>query len=119
MSLLRISLAIIALAALSPAAPLEIRNNLAKKTPNWTELPVLGNGPRQELSTVALDNEIYIFGGIPLPDAAGAIPTLDSVEVYSLAAKTWRNTTALPIPMNHANGKCNLSQQLYSIALDG
>lgn len=76
---------------------------------------MLGNGPRQELSTVALNNEIYIFGGIPLPDAAGAIPTLDTVEVYSLTGKKWRNSTALPIPMNHANGKCNLHNISYQM----
>lgn len=111
MSLIRSLSVALTFAALSPAAPFEPRDDLTKINNKWTELPVLGDGPRQELSTVALNNEIYIFGGIPLPDATGAIPTLDSVEVYSITAKTWRNSTALPIPMNHANGKCNLWKQ--------
>lgn len=69
----------------------------------WTELPKIASGPRQELSVAALNNEIYIMGGIPPDNGTGITPTMASVETFSLTTNRWRASAPLPIPLNHAN----------------
>ena len=76
------------------------------KNVHWTNLAPVGTGVRQEHSTVALGNNIYILGGITLEQSASnetSTPTLDLVDVYSISQNTWRAVAPLPKPMNHAN----------------
>ena len=66
----------------------------------WTELPPIKDGPRQEESVVAVGTDLYIIGGIPqqLP-----YPTLNKVEVFSTVTKRWRSAAPLPCTLNHGN----------------
>ena len=75
------------------------------KDGHWTNLAPIAGGVRQEHSTVALGDDIYILGGIQLEQSANgtSFPTLSDVEVYSISQKYWRTVAPLPIPMNHAN----------------
>lgn len=75
------------------------------KDGHWTNLAPIASGVRQEHSTVALGDDIYIMGGIQLEQTANGttFPTLNDVEVYSISQNSWRTVAPLPIPMNHAN----------------
>ena len=76
------------------------------KDAHWTSLAPIGGGVRQEHSTVALGDDIYIMGGIRREQSASnetSFPTLSTVGVYSVSRNSWRTAAPLPIPMNHAN----------------
>lgn len=69
----------------------------------WTKLPAIGQGARQEHSTVALgDRSIWVLGGTS-PDASGQVPTVDRVEFYNLKNGTWHTAAPLLRPLNHLN----------------
>lgn len=64
----------------------------------WTALPKLLR-PRQEHPTLAVDGDIWVFGGFD-----GRVATLDSVHVYDPDMNRWRTDVApMPRAMHHAN----------------
>jgi N-acetylneuraminic acid mutarotase len=63
----------------------------------WKTLKSIGGGSRQEHSSAALGNKIYIIGG--LKDGA----VTGSVEVYDTQADNWSIAAPLPVPMHHPN----------------
>ncbi|MGH4031131.1 kelch repeat-containing protein [Actinomycetota bacterium Odt1-20B] len=70
----------------------------------WTAFPAfpaISGGPRQEHGLAALDDKVYVVGGIhPAPD--GAFVTTGRIEVYDTRTGTW--TTAAPLPAGTERG---------------
>ena len=64
----------------------------------WTSAASITAGPRQEVSVVALNGEVYVLGGFN--EALQVVPT---VEVYNPATDTWRSAQQMPARMHHAN----------------
>ncbi|MGN9786440.1 Kelch repeat-containing protein [Nonomuraea sp. ZG12] len=68
----------------------------------WKPLAPIAGGVRQEHSVVALNGKVYVIGGIQR-DAAGAVVTTTSVEVYDTRKDSWSPSAPLPVAMNHPN----------------
>jgi N-acetylneuraminic acid mutarotase len=70
---------------------------------SWAAIAPIAIEPRQEHRAVALDNDtIYILGGI-YPFANLIVPTVTTVQKYSISTDTWTRVADLPLPLNHAN----------------
>jgi N-acetylneuraminic acid mutarotase len=65
---------------------------------DWTPLPPLASGPRQETGVAALAGKIYVIGGFNL--AGVVVPT---VEAYDPASRAWSAVAPFPRPLHHAN----------------
>ena len=59
-----------------------------------TRAPLLA--ANSECAVAQLGNELYVIGGYPSDRV-----TVDTVQVYDIAADSWRITTPLPQPINH------------------
>ena len=59
----------------------------------------LAPGPlaRQEVAVAALDNSVFVIGGL----TAASQPASD-VQIYDAAADSWMLTTPIPVPVHHA-----------------
>ncbi|KAL7619615.1 hypothetical protein AAE478_010156 [Parahypoxylon ruwenzoriense] len=72
----------------------------------WIDLPAVGGGVAiQEHGTAATDTHIYLLGGIP-PDADNSptpVPSINTLEAYSLDEKTWKSLTPIPKAYTHIN----------------
>jgi N-acetylneuraminic acid mutarotase len=62
----------------------------------WTDLPPLPRGARQEVGVAALDQQVYVIGGF---DAQGRGSR--EVEVYDVESGNWARAAALPGLRNH------------------
>ncbi|EHK96097.1 Kelch motif [Glarea lozoyensis ATCC 20868] len=69
----------------------------------WTQLPNITLFDRQEHSTVAIGNTIYIVGGIAPIANSTADPTTPIVQSYSIPHQTWTLEAPLPKALNHPN----------------
>lgn len=70
----------------------------------WEQLAPIAIIARQEHSTVAIGNEVYIIGGvIPLPPTAFPPTTTNITQAYSILNNEWITKSSLPIPLNHLN----------------
>ena len=69
---------------------------------SWVRHGLIGQGPRQEHSVTNIGHAIYILGGLAY-DEQSVPETLNRVEVYNVADKTWRIAAPLPTPLNHGN----------------
>ena len=63
----------------------------------WKSLASIKGGPRQEHTTVILNNKMYIISGMKPPLV---VPT---VEVYDIASNSWSNGVSLPLALHHIN----------------
>ena len=82
----------------TPPQPTASLRNDGPGTDEWTTLPVMPGGARQETGVVSVGGELWVLGGI---DAAGG--TLARVEIYDPRKGQWRRGPDLPLPMHHAN----------------
>ena len=69
---------------------------------SWVRHGLIGQGPRQEHSVTNIGEDIYILGGVAY-DEKSVLETLNRVEIYNVADKTWRVAAPLPTPLNHGN----------------
>jgi len=65
---------------------------------SWEALDDIPAGPIQETAVVALDDSIYVIGGID-----GNINTRSGVLRYDTAAGEWSEAPALPFAVHHVN----------------
>jgi len=93
---------------LSPA-PTATPTVAATPASEWTTLPPLPRGPRQEIGVGALDGRIYVLGGLTDTGAGSA-----RVEVYDPATNSWTNAAPLPEQRHHI-GVATLGGALYSV----
>jgi hypothetical protein len=72
--------------------------------------------PRNHLSTVVMNGEIYALGGQFGHDCGGGADKQHS-HVYNPVSNTWRELPLLPLPRSHAEGSTfPLDQKLYIVA---
>lgn len=64
----------------------------------WQSRAPIAAGPRQEVSVVALNGEVYVIGGFN-----DTRQVQSSMEVYNPATDTWRTAASLPVRLHHAN----------------
>ncbi|KAH7140950.1 hypothetical protein EDB81DRAFT_654609 [Dactylonectria macrodidyma] len=70
----------------------------------WEELAPLSGGRRQEHAAVAINNRIYVIGGlVPIGNPPTGVETVGTIEVYDVQTNTWDTIAPLPVPMNHPN----------------
>lgn len=69
---------------------------------SWITHPLIGQGPRQECSVVALGESVYVLGGVDYNENQD-IQTLNRVEFFNTSAQTWHVAAPMPQPINHAN----------------
>ena len=62
-----------------------------------------------EMSVAGMNGSVYVLGGYP-----ASRNTVATVQVYDTAANTWRLTTPLPVPVNHAMPAV-VNEKLYLI----
>lgn len=82
-------------------------------TATWTREGLIGLGPRQEHSVAAINDTIYVVGGIVYDDVY-LLGTTGRVESYNTSSKHWSVSASLLHPVNH----CNLAStggKLYSL----
>ncbi|KAF4463615.1 kelch repeat-containing [Fusarium albosuccineum] len=71
---------------------------------SWEELSPLAGGQRQEHAAVAVNNRIYVVGGlVPIGNPPTGVETVGRVEIYDVQTDTWDTAAPLPVPMNHPN----------------
>ena len=75
---------------------------------SWFELPPLQD-PRQEVAVAALEEKIYVIGGI-----RKNLTTADTVELYDPQSDAWRQLPPLPTPRNHL-AAARLGGRFYAI----
>ena len=63
---------------------------------------MIGQGPRQEHAVTSIGEDVYIIGGVAY-DGKSEVETLNRVEFYNTADKTWHVAASLPTSLNHAN----------------
>jgi N-acetylneuraminic acid mutarotase len=63
----------------------------------WKTLKPIGGGTRQEHSTAAAGDKIYVIGGLKDGNVTG------NVEVYDTQKDSWSSAAPLPLPMHHPN----------------
>lgn len=106
------------LATTAFANPLKLRErNFDSYTSNgtWESLPPLLN-PRQENSVTALNNRIYVTGGIlsnvsyqpnnpPIAESVifSTISTTTTTQYYDVDTATWHDAASMPVSINHGN----------------
>src|SRR5688572_23819104 len=89
-----VAAALIAMFALSVNAP--VSNPQPGPVPQWAEGEPMPT-PRTEVAGAALDNKIYVIGGL---DQRGS--AVSTVEVYDPEVDRWNASTPLPQPLHHA-----------------
>ncbi|KAJ3521390.1 hypothetical protein NM208_g13310 [Fusarium decemcellulare] len=71
---------------------------------SWEDLSPLAGEQRQEHAAVAINNRIYVVGGlVPIGNPPTGVETVGRVEVYDVQTDTWDTAAPLPVPMNHPN----------------
>jgi Kelch motif len=85
------TLAVLAVACSDPPAPIGSTEGLS-----WQSLAPVPT-ERTEVAAALLDGRIYVAGGFAAPNR-----TVDTVEVYDIAADEWTAGPPLPLPVNHA-----------------
>ncbi|MGH2678498.1 MAG: Kelch repeat-containing protein, partial [Actinomycetota bacterium] len=82
---------VLAVACAESPAPVESTDQLS-----WTSLAAVPT-ERTEVAAALLEGRIYVAGGFAAPNR-----TVDTVEVYDIAADGWTAGPPLPLPVNHA-----------------
>ena len=78
----------------------------------------MGQGPRQESAVAAIDQDVYVLGGVAY-DEQNDLLTLNRVEKYNVVDKTWHVAAPLPTPLNHGNA-ASVDGKIYLLgALSG
>ena len=72
------------------------------RSPGWHRHNLIGQGPRQEHSVVAIDGNVYAIAGITY-DSDFSIQTTNRVEYYNVPTDSWHVACPLPQPVNHPN----------------
>lgn len=75
----------------------------APSVASWNKLPAIGQGVRQEHSTVATNDKIWVLGGTTQQGQNGNVLTTDRVESYSVSSGTWSVAPSMLTPLNHVN----------------
>ena len=96
------------LAAALPAYPSAKSYNIAK----WAREGLVGLGPRQEHAVAAINNTIYVVGGVIYNDTFSLVTTA-RVEGFDVEQRRWSVPAPLPHPINHVN-LASVKGQLYS-----
>lgn len=91
----------IGLGVTSPVSPRAPSQNIINQT-HWTRHDSIGLGPRQEHGVAALDDQIFIIGGVHY-DNNGTVETINRVESYSTVNQKWHVAAPVPQPVNHPN----------------
>lgn len=81
-------------------------------TARWIREGLIGLGPRQEHSVAAINNTIYVVGGIIHDDTYSLITTA-RVESFETEQQRWSVPAPLPRPINHVN-LASVEGKLYS-----
>lgn len=64
--------------------------DLAAAEPRWVEMAAFPHAPREQARTLAIDGQIYVFGGVgKADDQAASVIMFDEVHRYDTAANTW------------------------------
>ncbi|KAK3710109.1 hypothetical protein LTR37_010540 [Vermiconidia calcicola] len=90
----------------------------------WNTLAGIPISPRQEHATVALEDSVYILGGVvPDPSNTSIYLTTDLVQRYNIREDTWNTLASMPIALNHVNA-ATVDGKLYvlgalAVASDG
>lgn len=82
--------------AVTAAEVLQVLLAVGGACSEWTDLPPLPRGARQEVGVAALAQQVYVIGGF---DAQGGGSR--EVEVYDVEAGTWSRAAVLPGSRNH------------------
>lgn len=69
---------------------------------HWEVLPQIPSFPRQEHTTLALQNSIYILAGVH-PNDTNPAQTTTLMQRYSIPTKQWETRSFMPLALNHAN----------------
>lgn len=105
------------LAAIAAAYP-QHHTRPAHDQSGWTTHDLIGLGPRQEHGVAALNNQIYILGGVLTTDE-GELQTVNRVESYRIADSTWHVAAPIPQVVNHANVTATASNLYILGSLSG
>lgn len=80
----------------------------------WTTEPSLSQA-RGQHAAVAVNNRIYAWGGYLSGGSGGAVASLfNSLEIYTLATKTWSSGPALPTAVRGQAGAVSADGYVYS-----
>jgi N-acetylneuraminic acid mutarotase len=79
-----------------------IRQSTALGTPRWVREGLIGLGPRQEHSVAAINDTIYVVGGVIHDDTYSLITTA-RVESFDTEQNHWSVPAPLPQSINHVN----------------
>jgi N-acetylneuraminic acid mutarotase len=82
-------------------------------TSRWVREGLIGLGPRQEHSVAAINNTIYVVGGVIHDDTYSVITTA-LVESFDTEQNHWSVPAPLPKPINHVN-LASVEGRLYSL----
>lgn len=81
-------------------------------TEGWVREGLIGLGSRQEHAVAAVDDTIYIVGGV-IHDDTYTLTTTARVESFDTAHSRWSVPAPLPHPINHVN-LASVDGSLYS-----
>ena len=68
----------------------------------WHSEPELPGPPRSELDAAVIDGRVYLAGGL-ISDGESLVPvSVDELQLYDSAGRTYVDAPALPTPVDHA-----------------
>jgi N-acetylneuraminic acid mutarotase len=101
--------------AITPLYGHPVQNDPESTAPGaakWVREGLIGLGPRQEHSVAAINNTIYVVGGVTFDDA-NALVTTARVESFDTEQSRWSVPAPLPQFINHVN-LASVEDRLYS-----
>jgi N-acetylneuraminic acid mutarotase len=69
----------------------------------WKALTPVPGGLRQEHGAAALQNSIYVVGGVRKASATATMATTSSVDIYHVDTNQWSKAAPLPMELHHPN----------------